>query len=113
MHEFGIMQEVVHMALTKANEAGANRIHRIRVEVGSLSGVIPEAMQFAHEVVSENTLADGSTLEIQTAPVVCFCAQCRIQFSPQQTIFRCPSCHHPSADIRSGRQLHIIDMEIS
>jgi hydrogenase nickel incorporation protein HypA/HybF len=113
MHEFGIMQEVVAMALSAARDAHANRIHRIRLKVGKLSGVIPEAMQFAHEVVVESTLAEGSDLEITETPAECFCSSCKTLFTPEKIVFRCPQCGTISSDLRAGRELEIIDIEIS
>lgn len=101
------------MAVEHASSAGATRIHRIRLEIGKMAGVIPEALHFAHEAVTEDTLAAGSTLEIEHAPIRCFCDSCQTEFTPESPVFRCPQCRSLSSDIRSGRQLHIIDMEIS
>ncbi|NBD37930.1 MAG: hydrogenase maturation nickel metallochaperone HypA [Verrucomicrobia bacterium] len=113
MHEFGLMQEVVRMAVEKAEEAGATRIHCIRLRIGRISGVVPEAMRFAHEVLIEDTLAAGSTLEIEEGPVRCWCAQCKATFKPEKTVFRCPVCGTISSDVRDGREMQIVNMEIS
>lgn len=113
MHEFGLMQEVVRMAVEKAEEAEATQIHCIRLRIGRISGVVPEALRFAHEVLVEDTLAAGSTLEIEDGPVVCWCAECGMEFTPERTVFRCPHCGALSSDVRSGREMQIVNMEIS
>ena len=113
MHEFGLMQEVVRMAVEKAEEAGATRIHCIRLRIGRISGVVPEAMRFAHEVLVEDTLADGSTVEIEDGPVICWCRKCEAEFTPEKTVFRCPVCGTLSSDVRAGREMQIVNMEIS
>ena len=113
MHEFSIMQEVAAMVAERAREAGAERVHLIRLRVGKLSGVVPEAMQFVHEIAVEGTLADGSTLEIEESPIVCYCTPCAAEFESGNALFRCPQCDTVSKEIRSGRELELINMEIS
>ena len=101
------------MAIRRAREAGAERIHLIRLRVGKLSGVVPEAMRFVHEVIVEGTMADGSALEIEEAPIRCHCAQCDAEFEAADARFLCPRCQRPSREIRGGRELEIVDMEVS
>ena len=113
MHEFGIMQEAADMAIARALESGAERIHVIRLRVGKLSGVVPEAMRFVHEVIVEGTIAEGSALEIEEAPIVCWCAVCAAEFDAPDARFLCPRCQAPSGEIRGGRELEIVNMEVS
>ena len=80
MHEFSIMQEVANLAVASAQEAGAEQIHLIRLRVGKLSGVVPEAMMFVHEVAVHGTIAEGSKLEIEEGPIICYCDQCEAEF---------------------------------
>jgi hydrogenase nickel incorporation protein HypA/HybF len=70
-------------------------------------------MRFAHEVLIEDTLAAGSKLEIEEGPVRCWCAQCKAAFTPEKTVFRCPVCGTISSDVRDGREMQIVNMEIS
>ena len=113
MHEFGIMQEMARIAVEQAEAAEAERVHVIRLRVGRLAGVVPEAMQFAHEVVVEGTIAEGSRLEIETAPIRCYCESCRKEFETDQTLFQCPDCGAVSRDVRGGRELEMVNMEVS
>jgi hydrogenase nickel incorporation protein HypA/HybF len=43
MHELGIIQSALDMAEERALAAGASQIHRLRLRVGELSGVVPQA----------------------------------------------------------------------
>lgn len=113
MHEVSIMQEMAQIAVEKAEEAGAKKIHVIRLRVGRLMAVVPEAMQFAHEVVCEGTIAEGAKLEIEEVPVVCWCPQCEQEFESGKSLFLCPRCDTFSRDVRSGRALELVNMEIS
>ena len=107
------MQEMVRMVVEKAIESGATKVHVIRLRVGRLVAVVPEAMQFAHEVVCEGTLAEGAKLEIEEAPLVCWCPQCEEDFESGKSMFLCPKCDTFSRDVRSGRELDLVNMEVS
>jgi hydrogenase nickel insertion protein HypA len=60
MHEVSIMEEAVRLAVDAAKSAGKDRVLALRLRVGALSGVVPEAMRFAFDVVCRNTIAAGA-----------------------------------------------------
>ena len=64
MHEVSIMEGAVRMAVDAAKSAGANRVLALRLRVGTLSGVVPEALRFAFDVVCRDTIAEGASLEL-------------------------------------------------
>lgn len=53
MHELALMEEVRRLADEQAAAQGALRIHALHLRIGSLSGVDPEALAFAFEVVMQ------------------------------------------------------------
>jgi hydrogenase nickel incorporation protein HypA/HybF len=65
MHELALMQSVAELALAEGHQRGAEAITRIRLRVGRLAGVDPQALIFAAEVVLEGSLAAGARLEIE------------------------------------------------
>lgn len=113
MHEVGIMQETLRMAEEKARASGAARIHVVRMRIGQMSGVVPEALQGAFEVLSPGTLAEGGTLEFERVSITLWCAGCQQEFPSQDYIFECPTCGEPSGQLRRGREMELISMEVS
>ena len=101
------------MAVESARAAGARRITRLRLRVGTLSGAVPDAMRFAWDVVSRDTLAAGARLEIECVPGLCWCAECRSEFECVDFFNECPSCHNVSSELRRGRELEIASVEIN
>jgi hydrogenase nickel incorporation protein HypA/HybF len=63
MHELALTQAIVEIC---AERAGGSRVLRVRVEVGSLACVMPEALRFCFEVVASGTILEGAALEILT-----------------------------------------------
>ena len=112
MHEVAIMSEALRMAEEAAISAGAKRILKLRLRVGALSGVVPESLRFAFDVVSSGTLAEGAALEIDEVPAACWCATCQGEFECGDIFNECPRCHDPSGELRRGRELDIAAVEL-
>jgi len=112
MHEVAIMTEALRMAEEAANSAGARRIVKLRIRLGSLSGVVEDSLRFAFDVVAHQTMAAGAMLEIEIIPAVCWCATCRAEFQCTDFFNECPRCHNPSGELRRGRELEIADVEL-
>ncbi|MEB3827456.1 hydrogenase maturation nickel metallochaperone HypA [Phormidium sp. CCY1219] len=113
MHEVSLMENTLDIALQHASQQGANKIHRLKMRVGAMSGVVPEALEFAFDVVARNTIAEGAKFEIEQMPVVCYCTNCQTEFKPEDLIYECPQCHQLSHDIRSGREIELTTLEVS
>ncbi len=113
MHEVGIIQGALDLAIQTARNNGATRIHELRLRIGVLSGVVPDALNFAFEVVRQGTMADEARLEVETVPMVCWCPQCQREFAPGDFPCECPDCHGLSAELRRGRELELASMEVS
>jgi hydrogenase nickel incorporation protein HypA/HybF len=112
MHEVAIMTEALRMAEDAAKSAGARRILKLKLRVGSLSGVVAESLQFAFDVVSHDSLAAGATLEIELVTAACWCQTCQAEFECADFFNECPRCHEPSGDLRRGRELDIGAVEL-
>ncbi len=113
MHEVSLMQDTVIIATKQAKDAGAQRIHRIMMRVGALSGAVPETLEFAFDIVAKGTMAEGARLEIERVPVLCHCQVCAREFEPADFVCECPRCGRPSTDIRRGRELQVTSLEVS
>jgi len=113
MHEVALMTEAVRLAVESAQSAGRGRMAVLRLRVGTLSGAVPAALEFAWEVVRRGTLAETARLEIETVPVVCWCAACQMEFAGADFFNECPGCHQVSGELRRGRELEIAALEFN
>jgi hypothetical protein len=61
----------------------------------------------------EGTALQGSRLLVQDIPVVIFCPACRAE-RPLNSIqlFCCPDCGTPCSEIRQGKELEVVALEI-
>jgi hydrogenase nickel incorporation protein HypA/HybF len=61
MHELAITESLVDCVCENVGDA---RVLRVVVEIGSRSGVMPDAIRGCFEVCAESTALQGATLEI-------------------------------------------------
>ncbi len=106
------MESALAVALEKAREADAKRVLVIRLRIGVLSGVVPEALQFAFEALAPGTAAEGAALAVENVPARFWCAPCASEFTADDLFAECPQCHTPSTELRSGRELQVSALEI-
>jgi hydrogenase nickel incorporation protein HypA/HybF len=62
MHELAIVHGIVE---TVTEKSGGERIHRIVLEIGRMTAVLPDALRFCFDIVAEGTSAEGATLDIR------------------------------------------------
>jgi len=64
MHEAKICLSLIDLAETHLVRAGGERITAMRLEVGDLCGVIPEALEAAFPICAAGTRAENAALHI-------------------------------------------------
>jgi hydrogenase nickel incorporation protein HypA/HybF len=112
MHELGVTENVVNIALAKAGEAQANKVIQINLVVGELSGFVSDCIQFYFDSLSKDTIAQGAVLHFESVPTQLRCRDCSTIFQPQDTLWSCPECRGQSIEISQGRELYIESIEV-
>ena len=86
------MESALESAAVEMRRAGGREILRIKLRVGVLSGVVPEALEFAFESLKGTTPAAGASLEIELMPAVFRCLDCAAAPALTGMTFTCPRC---------------------
>ena len=113
MHEISIMQSTLELAGEHLQKAGCTQIHCLRLRVGLLSGVVPEALAFAFDVLKAGTPAANATLEIERAPGLFSCAACGVDMRLDSMQFQCAECGGLLTLREGGADLELAQMKIS
>lgn len=111
MHEIGIMEQTLQIAIASALQQNANQINQIIMRIGKMSGVVPEALEFAFDVVTKGTIAENAILKIDSMPIICYCNNCQEKFIPEEWFFECPNCHQFSQNILQGKEIELVSIE--
>lgn len=103
MHELAITQSIVSAV---SEHAGGKRVKRVVLEIGTLAGVMTDAIEFCFEIVAQGTALEGATLEIRLVEARARCRACGTEFV-QDSLIR--PCRCGSHDIQrlSGEELEI------
>jgi len=112
MHELSLTQNLVEIAEAHARRAGGRIIRSITVEVGELSGAIPEALEFAFDACSRGTLAEGAVLTIRRIPGHGRCTVCMAAAPCHDLTAVCPLCGALGFELDAGTELRVLELEI-
>ncbi|MDF3289606.1 hydrogenase maturation nickel metallochaperone HypA/HybF [Streptomyces silvisoli] len=111
MHEMSIAMAVVEQVTAAALDAGADSVQQVRLEVGELAGVVPEALAFSFELACGGTALEGAELIADPVPGRARCDDCRTEWpTGMPPKLWCPSCSASSARLLSGRELRIVSV---
>ena len=108
MHELGITRSVVAICTERA--AGA-QVKRVRLEIGSLSAVLPDSVRFCYDICTRGTLLEGSVLEIIEVAGAAVCRDCGGEVRLSQLFGRC-ACGGSNLRLVAGEELKIKEMEV-
>jgi hydrogenase nickel incorporation protein HypA/HybF len=112
LHELSLTQNLIEIAEQHARREGATTITVITLEIGVLSGVIREAVEFAFEACTRGTIAEGAVLEIIHVPGIGYCHECDQDCPMESLTDTCPHCGGFALEVRQGQEMTLTEMEI-
>ncbi|MCW2704562.1 MAG: hypA [Blastococcus sp.] len=109
MHELAITQSVVD-AVTE--RTGTAPVTVVRLRVGRLAGVVPDAMRFCFELVTAGTPLEGAELEIEEPEGRGRCRTCGAEFPLPDLVLLC-DCGSADVEVLAGRELAIASVVLA
>jgi hydrogenase nickel incorporation protein HypA/HybF len=106
-----LAQTVIEEVVRQAQAHRMQKVDRVVLRIGLLRGVVEEAMLWALQACSKNTVAGSAEFEIDYVEAEAKCRKCGEKFRPDEMLFACPLCGQADADIKSGMELIIDSME--
>jgi hydrogenase nickel incorporation protein HypA/HybF len=113
MHELSLIQSMIDIIREERVKHGMERIVRVRVVNGALSGAVSDALAFGWECLTSEGELKGVALEIIDQPLRVACGSCGHVFEPEDRHYMpCPVCEEILGhDIESGKELFIDEIE--
>jgi hydrogenase nickel incorporation protein HypA/HybF len=112
MHEVAIAQSIVDLVKDQAVALGFKRVHAVRVSIGVLASVEPEALRFGFDAVTAGTVAEGARLVIDRPPGRAFCMGCEHDIEISARGVPCPGCGGFRWLVTAGEELAVRDLEV-
>lgn len=113
MHELSLCEGIVQVIEDQAAEQHFSSVEKVRLEIGTLSGVELEALRFGFDVVTKNTVAENAELEIIEIQGLAWCLPCQKAVSVKQRFDACPDCGSYQLQVTSGDEMRIKDLEVN
>ncbi len=108
MHELAIAESVVSTVLERTDAP----VLGVRLRIGRLSGVVPDALMFCFELAASGTTLEGAVLEIEEQQARAQCRTCGDAFQLDDAFLLCP-CGSADVEVLSGRELAVISVEVA
>jgi hydrogenase nickel incorporation protein HypA/HybF len=108
MHELSLATAVVEAC---AEHAAGARVLRVRVEIGQLAAVLPDALRFCFDICAQGTVVEGAELDILETPGRAICQGCGCTMALASPFGRC-DCGGVLRVV-AGDEMRVKDMEIA
>jgi hydrogenase nickel incorporation protein HypA/HybF len=102
MHELGLCSSIVDAI---ERRAGDRAVARVRVQVGRLHHVHPEAFDQSFAVAAMGTVAEEAAAELVLLPVRARCGACTATWDADEMPFACPTCGAVEIELLGGDEL--------
>ncbi len=112
MHELALARSLAELVENEARQAGAARVMRVRLALGALAHVGPEAMRFCFEAAVRGTRAEGAGFDIVMIPGAGRCESCGQTVPLPERLAPCPECGGARVRMTAGDELRLIEMEV-
>ena len=108
MHEMAITQSVVDAVCTRM---GDTPVRRVSLEIGRLSGVVPDSVRFCFDLITAGTTLEGAELEILQPSGQARCRDCGAEFAMNDLLMLC-DCGSANRELLAGEELRIREVEV-
>ncbi len=112
MHELSIVASLFEILEEKAKENKAKKIISVKLQVGSLSGVVPEFLETAFKIYKKDTVAADAKLTIEEIPLKIQCEQCGAEIIKNDFVFICEKCDSRELKTLAGTELLLEKIEL-
>ncbi len=107
MHELSIAEQILDIATDHTAREGVASVREIELEIGTLSGIEIDALTFALDVVTKNTVLDGTKVTIIDVPAKARCESCGEEFLLEDYFSPCPACGAFQSETLQGQELRV------
>ncbi len=111
MHELALCQDIVRTALD-AVEVRSSAVVSIALEVGALSSVNMEALEFCMRIVLDQEGLPHTRVEMTPVPARARCG-CGAEYEPEDVFGPCPECEGFDREFIGGTDLTIRHVEVA
>ncbi len=107
MHELSIAMGIVDIAKKEAVKHNISGIESIELEIGTLSGIEIEALNFVWPLAVNGTVLEHAEKKINVIKGKAKCLDCGYNYNLENIFDPCPKCKSHFKDIYHGKELRV------
>lgn len=104
-----LVQDIIEIC---EEHAAGKKVLSLQIEIGELSGVVTEAVEFCFEACSRATLLEGAKLHILKSAGTGFCHNCKKETAIARFFDSCPVCGGFEISVISGKEMRVVSIEV-
>jgi hydrogenase nickel incorporation protein HypA/HybF len=108
MHELGLCSSIVDAI---ERRAGQRPVAHVRVRVGRLHHVHPDAFEHSFAIAAMGTVAEDAAAHLLLVPVRARCDSCGAAWECDEMPLACPECQFPGVELTGGDELLLESIE--
>jgi hydrogenase nickel incorporation protein HypA/HybF len=113
MHEVALAEGVLRIVMDAARSSAAARVRTVRVELGALAHVEPEALAFCFDAVTRGSVAEGARLDISRPSGTAWCMPCSVKVPLAKLGDACPHCGSYQLQVLEGEEMRVTEIGIA
>jgi hydrogenase nickel incorporation protein HypA/HybF len=110
VHELSICDAIV---ATASRHAEGRSVTEVTVRIGHLRQVVPDALLFSWELLTDPTPLHGCALVIDQVPATVRCQECSAESTLDMPILVCSACGSFEVTLLTGEEFQIVSMEVA
>lgn len=107
MHELTVVENIIHITLTVAEENKLQKVTVVNLDVGEMQHLNEAILKHGFNAAIKGTLLEGAILKLNWLPVKLQCETCSKTFYPEKSKFYCPHCDSENTKLIQGTELNI------
>jgi len=113
MHEMSLTASIIDIIREYAGRHSFSRVNSVTLSYGALSGIEAKALEFAFEVLSKDTPAQGAKLVYEIQPIAVSCLDCDQESIVEDFPTVCTACGSSEVILTAGtEELKLLEMDV-
>jgi hydrogenase nickel incorporation protein HypA/HybF len=113
MHELSVVMGIIQIAEQQVYAANATVIDEIELDIGTLSGIEMDALDFAWKQAVKQTILQNTVKKINRITALAKCLDCDTEFVIEKYYDACPVCGEHLIEIIRGKELRVKTLLVS
>jgi len=113
MHELSLITELLDIVQTYERTHRFKRVNILKLAFGRHSCIDSGSLQFAFDIQSRGTIAEGAALLFDIRPIILYCSACDRKMIVEQYPTPCPQCQRDDVVMQGGGEsLQLLEMDV-